>query len=186
MLTEPRLEAETDAQQVTKVERGYNVYQANCARCHGAQGEGGIGPVLNDQDKLFVHLNENYLRNVPDGRRPLRLRQPEVSLMPVWADTATPPGPLNYRQIDELIAFLRAHRTTRRSPSAIRAPARPEDRSGHRQGHDVQGLARPELQAGARRDAVSRTAGRTQFASGGGGSAAPSAGRVDRPGRRRS
>ena len=45
-------------QQVTAVERGYNVYEANCARCHGVNGEGGIGPVLNDQMKLFVHLNE--------------------------------------------------------------------------------------------------------------------------------
>ena len=30
------------------------------------------------------------------------------SLMPVWADTGNPPGPLNYRQIDELVAFLPA------------------------------------------------------------------------------
>ena len=28
--------------------------------------------------------------------------------MPIWADTGMPPGPLNYRQIDELIAFLLA------------------------------------------------------------------------------
>ena len=34
-LTEPRLDAEQTAQQVTAVERGYNIYQANCARCHG-------------------------------------------------------------------------------------------------------------------------------------------------------
>ena len=63
-LTVARLEPEIDAQQVTAVERGYNVYQANCARCHGENGEGGIGPVLNSQDKLFAHLNEDYLPNV--------------------------------------------------------------------------------------------------------------------------
>ncbi len=28
--------------------------------------------------------------------------------MPVWSDKGNPPGPLNYRQIDELVAFLRA------------------------------------------------------------------------------
>ena len=36
-LTQSRLAQEITAQQVTKVERGYNVYQANCARCHGKQ-----------------------------------------------------------------------------------------------------------------------------------------------------
>ena len=54
---QPRLEAEADAQQVTPVERGYNMYQANCARCHGANGEGGDRAGLNRQDKLFAHLS---------------------------------------------------------------------------------------------------------------------------------
>jgi plastocyanin/mono/diheme cytochrome c family protein len=106
-LTEPRLKAEITAQQITMVERGYNVYQANCARCHGAQGEGGIGPVLNRQDKLFSHLNESYIRNVLTVGGRYVCGDPK-SLMPVWADTGEPPGPLNYRQIDELVAFLMA------------------------------------------------------------------------------
>ncbi|MGH2476315.1 MAG: c-type cytochrome, partial [Candidatus Limnocylindrales bacterium] len=102
-----RLQQEIDAQQVSKVERGYNIYEANCARCHGDEGEGGIGPVLNRQDKLFNHLNEDYLRNIFNvGGRLACGNSP--SLMPVWADTGNPPGPLNYRQIEELIAFLLA------------------------------------------------------------------------------
>jgi len=106
-LTEPRLKAEITAQQITMVERGYNVYQANCERCHGKQGEGGIGPVLNKQDKLYSHLNENYIRNVLTVGGRYVCGDPK-SLMPVWADTGKPPGPLNYRQIDELVAFLMA------------------------------------------------------------------------------
>ncbi len=106
-LTQPRLAQEINAQQVTKVERGYNVYQANCARCHGKQGEGGIGPVLNRQDKLFEHLNENFLNNILRAGGRYACGDPK-SIMPVWADTGNPPGPLNYRQIEELIAFLRA------------------------------------------------------------------------------
>ena len=106
-LTESRLSAETEAQEVTAVERGYNVYQANCARCHGANGEGGIGPALNRQDKLFAHLSEEYLRNILEVGGRYACGNPN-SQMPVWADTGNPPGPLNYRQIDELIAFLRA------------------------------------------------------------------------------
>ena len=106
-LSQPRLEAEIDAQQVTAVERGYNVYEANCARCHGENGEGGIGPILNRQEKLFAHLNEDYLNNILNVGGRYACGNPN-SLMPIWSDAGNPPGPLNYRQIHELIAFIRA------------------------------------------------------------------------------
>jgi plastocyanin/mono/diheme cytochrome c family protein len=121
-VSEARLGTEIEAQQVTAVERGYNVYQANCARCHGpnglgpeepdaaakaAAGQGYIGPTLNSQEKLFAHLNEAYIRNVLTVGGRYVCGNPN-SAMPVWADTGNPPGPLNYRQIDELVAFLRA------------------------------------------------------------------------------
>ena len=109
-ISEPRLDAEAASQQVLSVERGYNLYEANCARCHGEHGEGGIGPVLNRQDKLFAHLNENYLRNVLEVGGRYVCGNP-TSQMPVWADTGSPPGPLNYVQIDDLIAFIRAPNT---------------------------------------------------------------------------
>ena len=109
-LTRSRLDAEADAQQVTRVERGYNIFQANCARCHGDTGQGGLGPVLNSQEKLYQHLNEAYLNTilVVGGRYACGTFP---SGMPVWADTATPPGPLNYIQIEELIEFMRAPNT---------------------------------------------------------------------------
>jgi mono/diheme cytochrome c family protein/plastocyanin len=104
-LTKARLAEELDAQQVTAVERGYNLFEANCARCHGQNGEGGVGPVLNDQEKLFQHLNEDYLRNVLNvgGRYVCGNAN---SVMPVWSNENG--GPLNYRQIEEIIAFIRA------------------------------------------------------------------------------
>ena len=124
-LSKARLAEEIDAQQVTDVERGYNIYEANCSRCHGpnglgpnepdaaaksAAGQGYIGPQLHAQEKLFAHLNEAYLRNVltVGGRYVCGNAN---SAMPVWSDKGSPPGPLNYRQIEELVAFIRAKST---------------------------------------------------------------------------
>ncbi len=100
-----RLEAAQEEQYLETVKRGYNLYEANCARCHGAQGQGGIGPVLSDQGKLFSHLTPAYLKNVftVGGRY---ICGDANSLMGVWEDSNG--GPLNYREIEELIAWIRA------------------------------------------------------------------------------
>jgi plastocyanin len=100
------------------VERGYNIYQANCAQCHGVDGEGGKGPVLNRQDKLFAHLSVDYLNNVLEVGGRYVCGNPN-SLMPIWSNEGHPPGPLNYIQIEDLIAFIRAPSTqtyTKRDP----------------------------------------------------------------------
>ncbi len=63
---------------VTDVKRGYALFLANCATLPARRtgdGKGGIGPPLNDQDKLYNavtadgkpgtgHLNPNYIRSV--------------------------------------------------------------------------------------------------------------------------
>jgi mono/diheme cytochrome c family protein/plastocyanin len=118
-LTESRLDTEAAAQQVTAVERGYNLYEANCSRCHGANGEGGIGPTLNRQDKLFAHLSVDYLNNVLVVGGRYVCGNPN-SLMPIWSNEGHPPGPLNYIQIEDIIAFIRAPST---QTYTIRDPA---------------------------------------------------------------
>jgi plastocyanin/mono/diheme cytochrome c family protein len=102
-----RLQKEVAVQQVTDVARGYKLFEANCARCHGAQGQGGIGPVLNDQAKLLTHLTPKYLTTVltVGGRY---VCGDAASLMPAWLE---PNGPLNYRELEELVAFIRAPST---------------------------------------------------------------------------
>ena len=108
-LSQPRLEAELEQQQVLSVERGYNIYQANCAQCHGVKGEGVQGPALNRQDKLFAHLNPEYLANilVAGGRLACGTAN---SIMPIWSNEGIPAGPLNYKQVEDLIAFIRAEK----------------------------------------------------------------------------
>ncbi len=113
--TEGRLVAEAETQYVTDVARGYELYMANCAECHGDNGQGGIGPRLNDQGKLYNvltpagdpgtgHLNPNYLENVLTVGGRYICGDPD-SLMAPWLE---PNGPLNYRQVEELIVWLNA------------------------------------------------------------------------------
>jgi plastocyanin len=66
--------------------------------------------VLNSQEKLFQHLNPQYLNSIltVGGRFACGTAD---SIMPVWSNEGTPPGPLNYKQIEDLIAFLRAPNT---------------------------------------------------------------------------
>jgi mono/diheme cytochrome c family protein len=110
-----RLENEANEQYVVDVSRGYALFLANCARCHGSNGEGAIGPALNDQAKLFQavtdqgtsgkgHLNPDYLRTVlRDGGRVI-CGDPN-SVMPAWLE---PKGPLNYREVEDIIKFITA------------------------------------------------------------------------------
>ncbi len=89
-----------EEQFVTDVERGYALYLANCARCHGDNGQGGVGPPLNDQAKLYNaitanggsgtgHLNPNYIRQVLDGGGRLVCGDAN-SVMPVWRAAGRP------------------------------------------------------------------------------------------------
>jgi mono/diheme cytochrome c family protein len=114
-----RLDKEADQQYVTDVSRGYALFLANCARCHGDNGQGGVGPPLNDQAKLYKaltdqglpgtgHLNPNYLHNVLEVGGRYVCGDPN-SVMPVWLE---PGGPLNYRQVQELITYILASKDT--------------------------------------------------------------------------
>jgi mono/diheme cytochrome c family protein/uncharacterized cupredoxin-like copper-binding protein len=115
-----RMQAAAEEQQVTDVERGYALFLANCARCHSSttnpgDGKGGVGPPLNDQAKLFNainqnggsgtgHLNPNYIHKVLEvgGRY---VCGDANSVMPAWLQ---PNGPLNYREVEELVAWITA------------------------------------------------------------------------------
>ena len=99
-----RMGKEVAAQQVLDVERGYKLYQANCARCHGDTGQGGIGPILNEQAKLLTHLTPAYLHAVLEMGGRYVCGDPN-SMMLAFLE---PKGPLNYREVEEIIAFIRA------------------------------------------------------------------------------
>ena len=97
------------------------------------------------------------------------------SQMPVWADTGNPPGPLNYTQIDDLIAFIRAPSTETyivRDASLFE----PEIDPITGQVKTFKGWVDPNYKPDAGATPVSRTAGRTSSRPA--ASAAPSGSRV--------
>jgi|GEM_PF-328933 len=117
---EGQLSTTANEQFVTDVERGYALYLANCARCHSSDanpgdGKGGVGPPLSDQAQLFNainqnggsgtgHLSPNYIHKVLEvgGRY---VCGDAKSVMPAWLE---PNGPLNYREVEELVTFITA------------------------------------------------------------------------------
>ncbi len=127
-----RLQSETQDQYVTDVSRGYALFLANCARCHGPQGKGGVGPPLNDQAKLYNvltatgasgsgHLNPDYIRSVLTEGGRIVCGDPN-SVMPAWLQ---PKGPLNYRELEDIIKFITASKDTKFTyqPAHVLPPA---------------------------------------------------------------
>jgi mono/diheme cytochrome c family protein/uncharacterized cupredoxin-like copper-binding protein len=115
-----QMAATSNEQYVTDVERGYALFLANCARCHSSvanpgDGKGNVGPPLNDQAKLYNainqnggsgtgHLNPKYVTQVltVGGRY---VCGDANSVMPAWLQ---PNGPLNYREVEELVTWITA------------------------------------------------------------------------------
>jgi len=50
-----------------RVEQGGEIYQANCAQCHGKLGEGGVGPNLTDDYWLHPHDFTGIVKSVKYG-----------------------------------------------------------------------------------------------------------------------
>jgi mono/diheme cytochrome c family protein len=74
------------------MDTGRTIYAKECAACHGASGEGGLGPLLNSQQYLAVAHDEYLFHTIVEGR----------------PGTAMPSYPsLSSEAIAGLIAFLR-------------------------------------------------------------------------------
>ena len=119
-LDQSRLEAETDAQQVTRSSAA-----TTCSRptAHAATvptaraGSARRSTARTSSSPPVGRLPEQR----PERRRPLRLWQPELADA-FWSNEGHPPGPLNYVQLDDVIAFIRAPSTntyTMRDPELL-------------------------------------------------------------------
>jgi mono/diheme cytochrome c family protein len=71
--------------------QGETVYSANCARCHGPDGEGGVGPQLGDgavEEDLTLEEHTEVVTNRRNG-------------MPAWEGQLTP------EEIDAVVLYER-------------------------------------------------------------------------------
>ena len=79
------------------------LYENNCAQCHGATGEGGKGPPLNDQNRLGFFNDDYYYRCIYLGNTG---EEHKGTIMPAWGVNKLLPQPLN-DNINLLVHWIR-------------------------------------------------------------------------------
>ncbi len=97
-----RLEAAADRFANERVHRGRRIYTEQCASCHGTEGDGGIGTVLNDKNLLKNTLDDIIYSVIRSG-------VPSTQ-MPAWSVDFG--GPLTDEDIRDVTAFIRAWEPT--------------------------------------------------------------------------
>ena len=99
-----RMAAKACALEAEAIERGAEIYEHDCATCHGEHGQGvrNSGPALNTQEYLSEAVNDQIFNTIVDGR-------PGTS-MPAWGQVRG--GPYNAQTVEDLVAFIRAWEAT--------------------------------------------------------------------------
>ena len=127
------------AQNEEAVARGREAFEANCVACHGARGEGVIGPNLTDASWVHGGAPTDIHRTVRDGF--------QARGMPPW-------GPaLGERQVQSVVAYVLTLRDTNVAgrapegevwvPGAAAAEEAGEEAEAHEEAHDEQGEPAP-------------------------------------------
>lgn len=93
-----RIQRDEAADKLVAESDGQVLYGENCASCHGEDGQGGIGPVLNSRTLLQSTADEVFFGLT-------RIGIPS-SVMPAWSQAFG--GPFTDEQISHIIAFIRS------------------------------------------------------------------------------
>lgn len=135
-----RMQDFTRSYDARRIEEGAAVFETNCIRCHGPQGDGvpGLAPALNttsmfDGTRLkelgFAGALQDFLTATISSGRPVPsegTNYPER--MPTWSEEYG--GPLRVDQIENVVAFIMNW-----GPRAL-AAGQPTEVSGPMMGHD--------------------------------------------------
>ena len=115
-----RLASAAEEHTQERVARGGEFYQAQCVSCHGAQGEGGIGPALNNRTVLKNTLDNVFFSVIRSGV--------PGTQMPAWSVDFG--GPLTDEDVRDLVAFVRAWEPT--APEILPIQFVPDAKTGAR------------------------------------------------------
>ena len=89
----PPVEVPPEVAQETLALKGAEIYQSICTQCHGAQGEGGVGPALSDPKFQADNTDQAMFDTISQGHA----NTPMIA----WGDV------LSEEQIKQLVAFIR-------------------------------------------------------------------------------
>ncbi len=119
ILREPqRIAAVTNQDKAIAVSAGQQLFKDNCVTCHGANGEGDIGPALNDKTFLQTTADGTIFSVISSGI--------PGTQMPAWNQSHG--GPLTDENVNQLVAFLRSWQDT--APDRRNAPLRGDAGNG--------------------------------------------------------
>ena len=103
ILREPsRIQGVLAADQAEQIARGQTLFSDNCAKCHGTNGEGDIGPALNSK-KFLQTTDDGVIFSLIGSGVP-------GTGMPSWAQANG--GPLTDEQIHDLVGYIRHWQAT--------------------------------------------------------------------------
>jgi S-disulfanyl-L-cysteine oxidoreductase SoxD len=119
ILREPqRIAAVSNEDKTLAVAAGQQLFKDNCVTCHGANGEGDIGPALNDSTFLKTTADNTIFSVISSGV--------PGTQMPAWNQQYG--GPLTDENVTQLVAFLKSWQAT--APDLRNAPLKGDSGNG--------------------------------------------------------
>jgi len=119
ILREPqRIAAVTNEDKAIAVAAGQQLFKDNCVTCHGANGEGDIGPALNDSTFLKLTADATIFSVISSGI--------PGTQMPAWNQQHG--GPLTDENVNQLVAYLKSWQAA--APDLRNAPLKGDAGNG--------------------------------------------------------
>ena len=93
-----RIQRDEERDKLAAIEAGHELFAEHCASCHGENGEGDFGPVLNSKELLGLAPDDMLLSLTRTGI--------PGTFMPAWGQAFG--GPLTDEQLSQIVTFMRA------------------------------------------------------------------------------